>query len=54
MVEDGGGGKLGNTRKVLVLQVIAGVQDAAGQDAAGQDGVLDAGGEDIPKVGPPG
>ena len=49
MVENGGGGKLGNTRKVLVLQVIAGVQDAAGQD-----GVLDAGGEDIPKVGPPG
>ena len=44
-MEDGGGGKLGNVRKVLVLQVIAGVQAAAGQD-----GVLDAGGEDIPKV----
>ena len=44
-MQDGGGGKLGNARKVLVLQVLAGVQAAAGQK-----GVLDAGGEDVPKA----
>ena len=42
MVKDGGGGKLHNARKVLVLQIVAGVQAAAGQD-----GVLDAGGQEI-------
>ena len=42
MVKDGGGGKLDNARKVLVLQILAGVQAAAGQD-----GKLDAGGQEI-------
>ena len=42
MVKDGGGGKLDNARKVLVLQILAGVQAAAGQE-----GVLDAGGQEI-------
>ena len=41
MVKDGGGGKLGNAQQVLVLQVVRGVQAAAGQK-----GVLDAGGQD--------
>ena len=42
MVKDGGGGKLDNARKVLVLQILAGVQAAAGQE-----GVLDAGGQKV-------
>ena len=42
MVKDGGGGKLDNARKVLVLQILAGVQAAAGQD-----GKLDAGGQEV-------
>ena len=42
MMEDGGGGELGNTRKVLVLQILAGVQAAAGQDR-----ILDAGGQEV-------
>ena len=45
MVENGGGGKLGNTGKVLVLQIISGVQAAAGED-----GVLDAGGQEVLKT----
>ena len=45
MVEDGGGGKLRDPQKILVLQVVSRVQAAAGQE-----GVLDAGGEDIPKA----
>ena len=45
MVQDGGGGKLGDACKVLILQIVVGVQAAAGQDS-----VLDAGGEDIPKA----
>jgi len=42
VVQDGGGGELGNARKVLVLQILAGVQAAAGQD-----GKLDAGGQEV-------
>ena len=42
MVQDSGGGELGNARKVLVLQILAGVQAAAGQD-----GKLDAGGQEV-------
>jgi hypothetical protein len=42
VVQDGGGGELGNARKVLILQILAGVQAAAGQD-----GVLDAGGQEV-------
>ena len=42
MMEDGGGGKLRNASKVLVLQIVAGVQAAAGQD-----GILDAGGQEV-------
>ena len=38
MVKNGRGGKLGNAQQVLVLQVIGGVQTAAGQK-----GILDAG-----------
>ena len=40
MVKDGGGRKLGDAGKVLVLQIVRGVQTAAGQK-----GVLDAGGQ---------
>ena len=42
MVEDSGGRKLGDAGKVLVLQVVSGVQAAAGQE-----GVLDAGGQKV-------
>lgn len=42
-MEGGGSGKLRDTRKVLVLQIVAGVQAAAGQD-----GVLDAGRQEVP------
>ena len=42
MVEDSGGRKLGDAGKVLVLQVVSGVQAAAGQK-----GVLDAGGQKV-------
>ena len=42
MVKDGGGRKLGDAGKVLVLQVVSGVQSAAGQE-----GVLDAGGQKV-------
>ncbi len=45
MVEDGGGRELGDAGKVLVLQVVSGVHAAAGQK-----GVLDAGGQKVPKT----
>ena len=44
MVEDGRGRKLYDPGKVLVLQIVHGVQAAAGED-----GVLDAGGQEIPE-----
>ena len=40
VMENGRGGEVGNTGKVCILQIISGVQPAAGKD-----GVLDAGGE---------
>lgn len=42
MMQDGGGGKFRDALQVPVLQIIRGVQAAAGQD-----GVLDAGGQKI-------
>ena len=42
MVKDGGGGELNNARKVLIFQIVAGVQAATGQD-----GILDAGGQEV-------
>ncbi|RKJ77925.1 hypothetical protein D7X33_10900 [Butyricicoccus sp. 1XD8-22] len=42
MVKDGGGGELNNARKVLIFQIVAGVQAAASQE-----GVLDAGGQKV-------
>lgn len=42
-MEGGGGGKLRDTRKVPVLQIVGGIQAAAGQD-----GILDAGGQEVP------
>lgn len=45
VVEDGGGGKLGDAQQILVLQILGGVQTAAGEN-----GILDAGGEHIPKA----
>ncbi len=45
MVEGGGGGKLRDPQKVLVLQIAAGVQAAAGQEC-----ILDTGSQDIPKA----
>ncbi len=45
MVQDGGGGKLRNTGEVLTLQILHGVQAAAGQE-----GILDAGGQEIAKA----
>jgi len=45
VVEDCRGRKFGDTGKILVLQVVAGVQTAAGQK-----GVLDAGGQYIPET----
>ena len=45
MVEDGGGGELGDPRQITVLHELGGVQAAAGED-----GVLDAGGEHVPKA----
>ncbi len=43
VVEDGGGGKLADAPQILVLQIVGGVQAAAGQN-----GVLDAGGQKVP------
>ena len=40
VMEDGGGGKFGNARKILIVQIVHGVQAAAGQE-----GVLDARGQ---------
>ncbi len=45
MVKDGRGGKLHDAGKVLVLQVVGGVQAAAGQK-----GVLDTGSQEVPKA----
>ena len=45
MVEDGGGGELGDPRQIAVLHELGGVQAAAGEN-----GVLDAGGEHVPKA----
>ncbi|WP_202621041.1 hypothetical protein [Pseudoflavonifractor sp. 524-17] len=45
VVEDGGGGELGDAGEVPVLQILAGVQAAAGED-----GILDAGGERPPEA----
>ena len=45
VVQDGGGGKLGDAGKVLVLQIVGGVQAAAGED-----GVLNTGGQEVPKA----
>ena len=42
MVKDGRSGKLGDTGEVGVLQIIGGVQAAAGED-----GVLDTGGQEV-------
>ena len=42
MVEDGRGGKLDDTGKVLILQIVSRVKAAAGED-----GVLDAGGQEV-------
>lgn len=42
MVENGGGGELGNSRQIAVLHELGRVQAAAGED-----GVLDASGEHI-------
>ena len=42
VVKDGGGGKLGDTGKVLILQIVGRVQAAAGEDS-----VLDAGGQEV-------
>lgn len=45
MVEDSGGGELGDPRQIAVLHKLGGVQAAASED-----GVLDAGGEYIPEA----
>ena len=45
VVEDGGGGKFRNTRKILGIQIVQG-----GQTTAGQKGVLDAGGHKAAKA----
>ena len=45
MVEDGWGGELGDPRQIAVLHELGGVQAAAGEN-----GVLDAGGEHVPKA----
>ena len=45
VVEDCRGRKFGDTGKILVLQVVAGVQATAGQE-----GILDAGGQHIPET----
>lgn len=45
VVEDGGGGKFRNTRKILGVQIVQRVQTAAGQE-----GVLDAGGHKAAKA----
>ena len=45
MVQDGGGRKLNNAGKVLVIQIIGGVQAAASEDS-----VLNAGGQEVPKA----
>lgn len=45
MVEDGGGGELGDPRQIAVLHELSGVQATAGEN-----GVLDAGGEYIPEA----
>ena len=42
MVQDGGSGKLDDTGEVHVLQIVSGIQAAAGED-----GVLDAGGQKV-------
>ena len=42
VVEDGGGGKFRNTRKIFGVQIVHGVQAAAGQK-----GILDAGGHKV-------
>ena len=42
MMEDGGSRKFGDPQQVLVLQIVGGVQAAAGQE-----GILDAGGQDV-------
>lgn len=42
MVEDGGGGKFTDTLKILIVQIVGGVQPAAGEQ-----GVLDAGCQEI-------
>ena len=42
VVEDGGGGKFRNTRKIFGVQIVQRVQTAAGQE-----GVLDAGGQKV-------
>lgn len=45
MVEDSRGGELGDPRQIAVLHELGRVQAAAGED-----GVLDAGGEHVPKA----
>ena len=45
VVEDGWGGELGDPRQIAVLHELGGVQAAAGEN-----GVLDAGGEHVPKA----
>ena len=40
VMKNGGGGKFGNARKILIVQIVHGVQAAAGQE-----GVLDARGQ---------
>lgn len=45
MVENGGGRKLGDTQQILVLQIVGGVQAAAGEKD-----VLNAGGEHVTKA----
>ena len=42
MVEDGRGGKLDDTGKVLIFQIVSRVKATAGKD-----GVLDAGGQEV-------
>jgi hypothetical protein len=44
VVEDSGRRKLGDSRQIAVLHELAGVQAAAGEN-----GILDAGGEHVPK-----
>ena len=45
VMQDSGGRKLGNAGKVILPQILAGVQAAAGED-----GVLHAGGQEVPKA----